>query len=738
MQNQVRVENNERIDRSDFEAIAQVTPQDHAVEGPANFSTNPAGTRAWIVGGFKADNPTAAQLRVQLGVAILAFRNKGAVAYGALTTSGDAQKILDLAGFADGTYNIYVRFEYVDGTFENRVFWNPATPAEFTQSIPTKRLANWSLRAGLVSPGADWLQTAEVVVLAGAITAITNKRPLYFEGLEFVATAASGAAAVMGAPGAGVIPVTGLTGMTAASRGKYLHLPNGTGLNAGLHRIVARTSAAEVDIDDKGATVPGSEAVGDWAETDSFRSAWGTAADRNDDRGGPNGIQDLQTFVAFVMKKLEEIQTGDNPIDYPGSRVWDDTPDSLDNKLSLNGNPSTKPLGSIVFDTDEQATLPSSGDDITIGAGVLDLAGSAEISMGTGPLQMAGGELTMTGASNIAIDGTGSLTIASAGAVLNGDGVLTLNGTGSGGIVLNNDGSITLNGTGSGDITVNDDGDIILNGSGSSNITVNNSGDITANGGEIKAVGAAALVRAVDGSASTTLNPTDVTIADTGAGVVIGPALITSSVTETVTQGATDKRFLKIWSKDIDLSGVLDVGTFLDLTGGSAVTGDVLPSAGTYKLGTPGNPWAEVNADEVDVTNIYVGADAVRVQAISDVVVVGTSIAGEGAGLSVIGGDTITGASAEILSLQTEYVGTKTAGASAKTGVTLATATQMNMMRFVDEDATITTGSSAAPTADVTMWFDKDHISAHSGSVRVTLRSGADEIAGWIRVYGRP
>ena len=183
MRDTLRLDNLERVDRGDFEYVAQETARQHATELPANFITNPAGPRTWIVSGFAATNPSAAQLQVTRGTAFLAYRHKSTVEFGAFTTVGEAQRILDLASYSAGTYGVYIRFEFVDSDVQNRTFWNPTTKAEFSKSIATKRTANWAMRVESVSPGQEWTQVAQVTMDAfNTITGITDTRSLYFEG----------------------------------------------------------------------------------------------------------------------------------------------------------------------------------------------------------------------------------------------------------------------------------------------------------------------------------------------------------------------------------------------------------------------------------------------------------------------------------------------------------------------------------------------------------------------------
>jgi hypothetical protein len=185
-----RVQDNERIERADYEFSIDETPQAILRAVPGNFITNPAGARLWIHSGFQITNPSLKQARVTRGTAFLNMREKGQIFSGVISFEGDAQKTLDLSAVANGTYGIYVRFELVDGAFQNRVFWNPTSGAEFTQSIATRRIASWGLRAEITSPGADWFKIGQVLVSASPTLTVTNQRSFFFEGSEAATYAA--------------------------------------------------------------------------------------------------------------------------------------------------------------------------------------------------------------------------------------------------------------------------------------------------------------------------------------------------------------------------------------------------------------------------------------------------------------------------------------------------------------------------------------------------------------------
>lgn len=214
MLDQVQVRDSERVGREDFEAMAAL-PIESVKSVGSNFilgapqfdpasSDHGPGTqnrpRSRIISGFKLivhgtaavpDTPIPAnkQLRINRGRAILGVRDSNnQPSYGVVTAEGDAQKILDMSSFADGTYGVWVRFELEDGAYANRLFWDPQAGKEFVQNVPTRRVANWGittvLGGGVLNrPGPEWEFLGDAVI-GGGILAVTPKRMLYFEGDE--------------------------------------------------------------------------------------------------------------------------------------------------------------------------------------------------------------------------------------------------------------------------------------------------------------------------------------------------------------------------------------------------------------------------------------------------------------------------------------------------------------------------------------------------------------------------
>ena len=180
----LRTEANERIDINDW-LFTTVQANDAAMRWIADqFLTDPlSSTRTWILQGFAPTySGTGQQVKVVRGVAILAYRDAGALKFGALCNEGDVEQIIDITGYTNGTYSIYIRFEYVDGDQQNRVFWNPTAPgSEFSRNIATRQLAGWSTRIESGSPGGEWTKIGQVVKSGGA-PVVSDYRSFFFEG----------------------------------------------------------------------------------------------------------------------------------------------------------------------------------------------------------------------------------------------------------------------------------------------------------------------------------------------------------------------------------------------------------------------------------------------------------------------------------------------------------------------------------------------------------------------------
>lgn len=196
----VRTEPGERIDHRDFEHVAELSPRnaaaqpvDRVIQG--DDSTSPG----YILSGFAVSTPTAAttdyveltgsapvaaEIRVNRGVALLGFRDRGEVQFGCVISGGADTKTIDVSSFSSGTYGVFVRFEFRDDEFQNRLFWNASapTPVEFPRSISTRRSEDWSMAVELTSPGPEWVRIADVVKSGASLTSLIDKREFFFEG----------------------------------------------------------------------------------------------------------------------------------------------------------------------------------------------------------------------------------------------------------------------------------------------------------------------------------------------------------------------------------------------------------------------------------------------------------------------------------------------------------------------------------------------------------------------------
>lgn len=183
----LRTEANERVDLIDFQYATNEVLQNTLQDMGRSFLANPSGAiTTWILGGFGMTNPTGKQLTVTKGRALLGYRLNGATSYGMLTVGGDATKTVDMTALTSGTYNVYIRFEYIDANSSSRVFWDPAgSGKEFVQTVPTRLQANWSMRVETSSPGTEWtlIGTADNTgIPIPGVLALVDMRKLYFEG----------------------------------------------------------------------------------------------------------------------------------------------------------------------------------------------------------------------------------------------------------------------------------------------------------------------------------------------------------------------------------------------------------------------------------------------------------------------------------------------------------------------------------------------------------------------------
>jgi hypothetical protein len=181
----LRVESNERIDIEDFRFVAGEGINANLRQLGHKFLIEESVTKSqdrtgYILSGFAMSNPSAKQLKVTKGKAILSQLLDGTVVQGIVTTEGAASITIDMNTYASATYGIYIRFQEDAGNTQSRIFWDPTgVGSENINSIATRHLASWAVRIETSSPGAEWLKIGEVVQ---STMAITDQRPFYFEG----------------------------------------------------------------------------------------------------------------------------------------------------------------------------------------------------------------------------------------------------------------------------------------------------------------------------------------------------------------------------------------------------------------------------------------------------------------------------------------------------------------------------------------------------------------------------
>lgn len=139
-----------------------------------------------VISGFQVQapgTPTTGTLTVSGGQAIVGFRRNGQTEFGMVLGGGSAQKSTDVTAVADGVYGVYVRFEFQEGFFANRFFWNPLalTPVETPANVATRLVEDWSLTVDVVSPGPEWVQVASFDLNAGVVSNVTDQRPFAFD-----------------------------------------------------------------------------------------------------------------------------------------------------------------------------------------------------------------------------------------------------------------------------------------------------------------------------------------------------------------------------------------------------------------------------------------------------------------------------------------------------------------------------------------------------------------------------
>jgi hypothetical protein len=185
----LRTERGERIDHPDFQHAAEISQRDAVTQvidglmvGAQPIQVNDQ-VQNYIVQGFDASVAAGTQVTIFGGTAILSFREAGVPQPGCVLTGGPASKTIDMLNFNDGIYGAYVRFNFREENFLNRLFWNALAvpPVEVPRSIPTRKAESWDLLIEQTPPGSEWLKVATLTKV-GAVVTDTDARDLFFEG----------------------------------------------------------------------------------------------------------------------------------------------------------------------------------------------------------------------------------------------------------------------------------------------------------------------------------------------------------------------------------------------------------------------------------------------------------------------------------------------------------------------------------------------------------------------------
>ena len=187
----LNVSGNQRLDKTDFAYLAQdqaIGVSTDLINGFAFSSGSPS--KLQILGGFTPSAATSAggakTLTVTNGAAMLSWRRGPDVLSGILLTHNalPTSQTLDITyltpATGSATFGIYIRFNYVAGLNASRTFWNYDNQGfDYAQTTPTRLLAQWEVRLGAQSPGAEYLQLGSITLPS---MALVDSRTFYFEG----------------------------------------------------------------------------------------------------------------------------------------------------------------------------------------------------------------------------------------------------------------------------------------------------------------------------------------------------------------------------------------------------------------------------------------------------------------------------------------------------------------------------------------------------------------------------
>lgn len=163
---------------STLKGLAQIG--DQLIAGPTT-ETIPR-TKSIVLSDFAASVATTA-VTVRGGSAVVGTHYDGETVEGLVLSGGSAEKTIEIGGYADGTYGLFVRLELAPTTYENRTYWDPSaspSPTEVTKNSATRLVEDWSPSVALVSPGSEWVRLGEITK-TGASLVYADQRPFAFD-----------------------------------------------------------------------------------------------------------------------------------------------------------------------------------------------------------------------------------------------------------------------------------------------------------------------------------------------------------------------------------------------------------------------------------------------------------------------------------------------------------------------------------------------------------------------------
>lgn len=187
----LRTEIGERVEQSDF-AFATLKSlrllHESVVSGIITGDATSGGGQPQnlVIEGFASSDGygtlPGTVVTINTGKAVMGLRDGGSTEQGVLVVGGAASRSRDMNGLGNGTYGVYVRCEFLDTRFVNRLFWNPlaSTPVETPRSIPTRKTEDWGITIELTAPGPEWLLVA-TAAKTGSTVVLTDARVWLFD-----------------------------------------------------------------------------------------------------------------------------------------------------------------------------------------------------------------------------------------------------------------------------------------------------------------------------------------------------------------------------------------------------------------------------------------------------------------------------------------------------------------------------------------------------------------------------